>query len=107
MTTSEAYIYIPDRFRDRIPPLYGTEKNPDPTTWIRLFTPDAGWTWYITEFDGEDRCFGLVIGHAIELGYFLLSDITCARGRFGLPVERDLFFQPRPLSEVRARHDRA
>jgi hypothetical protein len=41
----------------------------------------------------------------VELGYFLLSDIACARGGLGLPVERDLFFQPRPLSEVRARHE--
>ena len=47
------------------------------------------------------------VGHEVELGYFLLSDIACARGGLGLPVERDLFFQPKPLSEVKAQHERA
>jgi hypothetical protein len=102
---SEAYVYIPESTRVKIPALGATENEPDPTVWIKLFTPDSSWTWYIVEFDGEDRCFGLVAGQAVELGYFLLSDIACARGGLGLPVERDLFFQPRPLSEVRARHE--
>ena len=102
----EAYIYVPEDVRAKIPPLYAAEQETDPTVWIKLFTPDSSWTWYITEFDGEDRCFGLVVGHEVELGYFLLSDIACARGGFGLSVERDLFFQPAPLSKVRARHAR-
>jgi len=101
-----AYVYIPDELRAKIPALYATERNPDATAWVRLFTPDSSWTWYVVEYDGDDTCFGYVEGHAKELGYFLLSDIACARGRLGLPVERDLFFTPRPLFEVRARHER-
>ncbi len=97
-----AYVYIPDELREKVPPLYATEEQSDPTVWVKLFTPDSSWTWYITEFDGEDTCFGYVVGFAAEMGYFLLSDITCARGEFGLPVERDLFFTPCPLSDVRA-----
>jgi len=100
---SAAYVYIPDELRSKIPPLYATEGVPNPTTWVRLFTPDANWTWYVIEYDGDDTCFGYVEGHAKELGYFLLSDIVCARGRLGLSVERDLFFSPRPLEEVRGR----
>lgn len=100
----EAYIYIPEELRPKIPPLYATERDPDPTVWVKLFTPDSSWTWYVTEYDGDDTCFGYVVGHERELGHFLLSDIACARGQLGLPVERDLFFQPRPLSEVTATH---
>jgi len=104
---SDAYVYVPESIREKLPRLGAAENDPNPTVWIRLFTPDANWTWYIAGFDGEDRCFGLVVGHAAELRYFLLSDIACARGGRGLPVERDLFFRPKPLSEVRARHVRA
>lgn len=99
-----AYVYIPEDVRDKIPALYGTEKEPNPTAWVKLFTPDSSWTWYLTEFDGEDICFGLVVGHAVELGYFSLAEITSARGPLGLPIERDLYFQPKPLEEVRAHH---
>ena len=102
--SQEAYIYIPEDLKAKIPPLYATENESDPTMWVKLFTPDSSWTWYITEFDGEDTCFGFVVGHDAELGYFLLSDIACARGRLGLPVERDLYFSPCPLSSVRAPH---
>ena len=57
------------------------------------------------EWDGEDLCFGLVSGHDLELGYFSLSEIDGVRGGLGLPVERDLYFSPCPLSSVRARHE--
>jgi hypothetical protein len=96
------YVYIPEELRGKIPPLYATEQQANPTVWVKLFTPDSSWTWYITEFDGEDTCFGYVVGFEAEMGYFLLSDITCARGKLGLPVERDLFFSPCPLSAVKA-----
>ncbi len=36
---------------------------------VKFFTPDAQWTWYVSEFDGEDLFFGLVIGLDIELGW--------------------------------------
>ena len=100
----EAYVYIPDELRSKIPPLYATENEANPTVWVKLFTPDSSWTWFITEFDGEDLCFGLVVGHEIELGYFSLAEIVAARGPHGLPIERDLYFQPKPLEEIKNRH---
>jgi hypothetical protein len=45
--------------------------------------------------------FGLVSGLDIELGYFSLSELKSVRGKFGLPVERDLHFQPTRLSEAK------
>lgn len=102
MNAGAAYVYIPDDLREKIPKLYDTENTASPTVWVKLFTPDSSWTWYVIEFDGDDICFGYVVGHEAELGYFLLSDIACARGGLGLPVERDLFFDPKPLEEVKA-----
>jgi len=63
---------------------------------LKLFTPDAGATWLISECDPDepDRLFGLCdlgVG-APELGYVSLAEIMEVRGRLGLPVERDLHF---------------
>jgi hypothetical protein len=67
---------------------------------VKFFTPDAGWTWWASEFDGEDVFFGLVHGAEKELGYFRLSDLRDIRGGFGLPVERDRHFRPKTLREL-------
>lgn len=70
----------------------------DPFPVVKLFTPDAGATWLITEAypEGEDlRLFGLCnlgLGSP-ELGYLMLSEIEDLRGKLGLPVERDLYFK--------------
>jgi len=93
--TQEAHVYIPTELRAEIPPLYATDNDANPTVYIKLFTPDSSWTWYITEFDGEDLCFGLVIGH------FSLREIAGVRGPLRLRIERDLFFQPRPLNNIK------
>ncbi len=79
----------------------GEELDPFPV--VKLFTPDAGATWLLTELDpyDSDIAFGLCdlgLGYP-ELGSVRLSEITAVRGKFGLPVERDLYFKAdRPLS---------
>ena len=72
----------------------------------KFFTPWTYWTWFVTE--GEERdddflFFGFVIGHEEELGYFCLSELESIEGPCGLKIERDLYFEPGPLSEVVAR----
>jgi hypothetical protein len=99
-----AYIFVPDELRPTIPKLYATESQSDPMAQVKLFTPDANWTWYIIEWDGDDLCFGFVVGHEQELGYFSLAEIDNVRGGLGLPVERDLYFKPCRLTDVRRRH---
>jgi hypothetical protein len=87
--------------RKRLPPLYSQDnKGLDPVAHVKFFTPDASWTWYAAEFDGDDTFFGLVDGFEKELGYFSLSELQSVRGRLGLPVERDLYFKPTPLKEL-------
>jgi hypothetical protein len=70
---------------------------------VKLFTPDAGATWLLSECDPDepDRLFGLCdLGlNCPELGYVSLTEIMEVRGRLGLPVERDLHFvADKPLS---------
>ena len=74
----------------------------DPYPVVKLFTPDAGATWLLTEFDPcEELFFGLCdLGLGFpELGYITLAELKACRGALGLPVERDRFFKARkPLS---------
>jgi hypothetical protein len=63
---------------------------------VKIFTPDAGCTWLLTEIDPDDsdRAFGLCdVGHGFtEIGYVSLREIASLRGQLGLTVERDQFF---------------
>jgi hypothetical protein len=85
----------------RLPPLGSQEeKGLEAMAVVKFFTPDAGWTWWASEFDGEDLFFGLVHGFEKELGYFRLSELKQIRGALGLPVERDRYFRPKTLGEL-------
>lgn len=79
--------------RQALPPLRSTEElGLDAPIIVKYFTPTSNWTWYATEFDGEDLFFGLVDGHDKEIGYFSLSELEAVRGPLGLAIERDLYF---------------
>ncbi len=93
--------------RTALPPLYSGEKlGLDALAQVKFFTPDAHWTWYGSEFDGENIFFGLVAGDEIELGYFSLDELADANGPLGLAIERDRFFTPTSLRELQERHIR-
>ncbi|MEE9295710.1 MAG: DUF2958 domain-containing protein [Phycisphaerae bacterium] len=97
----DATKLLTPEIRKRLPKLYATENDKDPVVQVKFFSPWMNWTWYVTEFDGEDIFFGLVEGFATEWGYFSLSEIQAGRGPFGVPVvERDLYFRPARISEV-------
>jgi hypothetical protein len=94
---------LPEEARMRLPPLYSQENNRDPTVHIKFFTPDSNWTWYGTEGspEGDDFIFfGYVIGFEKEWGYFALSELSATRGPMNLAIERDLYFEPAPFSQV-------
>jgi|TARA_R110002051_G_scaffold245344_3_gene305105 hypothetical protein len=82
--------------REKLPFLYTNENEDDPKAIVKFFTPFSNWTWYATEFDGDDTFFGLVDGLDKELGYFSLSELES----LGAKIERDLYFKPTPLSEL-------
>ena len=71
---------------------------------VRLFLPEGGATWLITELDPQnpDIAFGLCdLGAGFpELGYVSISELSDLRTRLGLPVERDRHWTPeKRLSE--------
>ena len=86
--------------RNKIPNLGIQEKVKDQIVHVKFFDPTGSWTWYATEFDGEDTFFGLVKGFEDEWGYFSLSELQSIKGKFGLGIERDLHFIPTPISKV-------
>ena len=93
---------LTQEIRRRLPPLYATENMPagDAVAVLKLFSPWSDWTWYAVEFDGEDLFFGLVDGQCKEMGYFSLKELQSIQGPLGLPIERDLYWQPKTLAEI-------
>lgn len=106
--------------REKLPPLYANEKQGlDALAQVKFFTPDSDWSWYASEgspvdenglYDTEKEkvdClfFGLVSGFELELGYFSLEELASVQGPLGLPIERDLDFEPRSLRELQAWHE--
>ena len=87
--------------KSKLPPLYSQESETDPVVYAKFFDPCGSWTWFATEFDGQDIFFGLVDGFERELGYFSLSELQSVRGKMGIGIERDLYFKPCRLSEAK------
>lgn len=95
---------LTDEIIEKLPPLYSTEDNSDPMIQVKFFTPDSNWTWYIIEGskqeNGDWLFFAYVQGLESEYGYVLLSELESARGPLGLHIERDLYFEPIPISSI-------
>jgi hypothetical protein len=96
--------------RERLPTLYAQDGlGGEAVVYIKYFCPDFSWTWYVLEgqpvldeagAEVDFEFFGLVDGFEKELGYFRLSELQSFRGKLGLPMERDLYFTPKPLKEI-------
>ena len=92
---------ITEEIKKVLPKLYEQDgKGLNAIAFVKFFTPDSNWTWYATEFDGNDIFFGLVDGFEKELGYFSLSELQSVKGPLGLKIERDLYFKPTILEEL-------
>ncbi|MBZ0283149.1 MAG: DUF2958 domain-containing protein [Anaerolineae bacterium] len=91
--------------RAALPELYSGEKlGLNAVAPVKFFAPGSAWTWYPTEFDGEDLFFGLVAGIEVELGYFSWTELEGVRGAFGLPLERDLYYTPTTVRDLQTLH---
>lgn len=67
----------------------------------RYFDPCGSWTWYATEYYPKDRLFfGYVSGLEDEFGDFSLDEMEQYKGRFGIGLERDLYFDEMPLRQA-------
>ena len=87
-------------------------ENPafDPVPVVKLFMPDGGATWLLTEIDPDDHdhAGGLCdLGLGMpEIGWVSLSELASVRGRLGLPIERDLYFRAEKRLSAYARDAR-
>jgi len=64
---------------------------------MKLFNPTGAGTWYIYEKCDDDQYMAFVnLGDPImaECGYVSMTELLEFRGRFGLPLERDMHFTP-------------
>ncbi len=101
---------LTQEIRRRLPPFYAQDgKDGKAVVYTKYFTPSSDWTWYAVEGEpvlddsGKEvdfRFFGLVDGYCRELGYFVLSELEEVRGPMGLPIERDLHWEPKMLEEI-------
>ena len=115
-------VLLPESLKERMPALYSQEQETDPLVVCKFCDPVGSWTWYAYEGSPVDEdgyydtnkpkvdyvFFGLVVGHVAELGYFSLEELKTAkegmRGLRALPIERDVWFTPTRLSEVKRQH---
>lgn len=87
-------------------PLLGAqdEKGDAAVVHVKFFDPGGSFTWYATEFcPDEGRFFGYVTSSLCpqgEWGYFMLDELTRARGQYGQTMERDRYFKAGPLNDV-------
>lgn len=83
-------------------PLYATEEEAAVIARVRLFSL-SGWVWLVTEYDPESgEAFGLARGFEEEWGYFSIREMEALNRSMGFGVvERDIHFEPKPVSEAR------
>ena len=113
---------LTEEIKRKLPPLYSQENEIDPSVICKFFDPVGSWTWYAYEGSPVDEngyydtdkekvdflFFGLVIGFEPEFGYFSLRELENAKqgltGIRALPIERDMYFTPCKLSEIKKQH---
>lgn len=80
------------------------EDAKDPIVVCKFFNPAGAGTWFATEYLPEDKIFfgyvSIFGDECDEWGSFALRELEEYKGRFGLGIERDKFFDPQPMSEA-------
>ena len=94
----------------KLPATYAQDgKGGKAIAYVKFFTPDNSWTWWVlggepvkdeNNNEVDFYFYGLVDGSVKEFGPFLLSELESARGPMGLPIERDLYWEPKTLEEI-------
>lgn len=81
-----------------------TEEKSDEETIVLAHYFSSSWDWWATEYDSKRSVFfGLVRGFEVELGSFSLDEmetISCDVRPLG-GIERDLYWTPKSLADVR------
>jgi hypothetical protein len=103
-------LYLQLEIQDPYGPHLNGRELPDTEikVWLKYFLTGGSWTWYAVSASrdpdtGDVQFFGLVVGLETEFGYFWLSEIKAVSNAFGLGVERDLYWDPITLAELKGR----
>ncbi|KKN55706.1 hypothetical protein LCGC14_0580080 [marine sediment metagenome] len=102
--------------RKTLSPIGSQDGEKDPIIQVKFFDPTGSFTWFayegqpVLDENGAEidfEFFGLVTSSMCpdgELGCFRLNELkTCKQGVRGLqslPIERDKWFTPKPLSKI-------
>jgi Protein of unknown function (DUF2958) len=96
---------LADELEQFLPPLYAQEElGEDAIVYVHFFNPCGTGDWWITEGsreDGDFIMFGLCDLGFLELGYVSLNEMQAVRGPLGLGIERDLYWRPKTMRDVR------
>ena len=67
----------------------------------KFFDPMGSWRWYLMNLgEDEDYAWGIVDGHAVEMGSFSMRELQSIQLPLGLGIERDMYFEPVKASEL-------
>jgi len=93
---------------DKLPKLYSQENVKDPMVIVKFFNPVGRENWFAIEYNPEEKLFfgyaSLFGDYNDELGYFGLEELEQVKLPLGIKIERDLYFEPTPLSEIKAKY---
>ena len=81
------------------------EEVKDPIVVAKFFNPTGAGTWYTTEYNPKEKMFfgyvSIFNDDCDEWGYFSLTELESIKGRFGLGIERYIYFKSRPFSQIK------
>jgi len=68
----------------------------------KFFNPTGAGTWYLMNQDPNDQDYlwGIVELFEVEMGSFSKSELEGYKGRMGLGIERDLYFEEVSAKEL-------
>lgn len=74
---------------------------------VKFFDPMSRWTWYGMEYDPKERIFFGYVKSGLdpdfdELGYFSLDELENLKNAAGIPIERDMYYEPETLAKIKA-----
>ncbi len=94
---------ITKQIAERFSQVGSQENSFNPICLAKFFSPVGSATWYALEYDPDSNiCFGYVKGlvpGGDELGYFSIDELESVKLPMGLSIERDMYFQEKPLVE--------
>ena len=91
--------------RRRLPKLGVTDGHGmNAIAYVKIFSPVGRYTFFVTEFDGDDTLYGYVLSPMTpdydEWGYVSLKELETTIVWSSLGMERDYHFKPKPMKEA-------